>query len=372
MSASTAPMDGPDERLRRFGDELDRLRARVEARVGAEDVRYITRVRRVSTAMQITGRALIHFSPEPLTFLAGVGALWLHLQLEAIEIGHTALHGAFDGLEGAERFRSDRFRWLTPIDEESWKYSHNVRHHTYTNITAKDPDLNFGPVRLTGRTPYSPVRHRFQRAFMLLEWLSFGFVMHLHVTRLVDLLGVVRPHDLLKAQARPGVRDVLRRVLRKFPYFVKNYVFFPALAGPLFWKVMLGNWLAATLRDVYSAATIYCGHVGVTDYPVSARARSRGEWYAMQVEATHDFEVPLPVSQLCGALDRQIEHHLFPRLPTNRLREIAPAVRALCEAHGVEYHTDTWGRTLRRVFARIGQLSRPEAPGRPGLERPAT
>jgi linoleoyl-CoA desaturase len=127
----------------------------------------------------------------------------------------------------------------------------------------------------------------------------------------------------------------------------------------MFWKVLLGNWLAETMRDVYSAATIYCGHVGddVKSYAVGTRARGRGHWYAMQVEASNNFEVSLPVSILCGGLDRQIEHHLFPTFPPPRLREIAPEVRAICARHGVAYRTDSWGRTLKRALEQVGRLA---------------
>jgi fatty acid desaturase len=126
----------------------------------------------------------------------------------------------------------------------------------------------------------------------------------------------------------------------------------------MFWKVLLGNWLAETMRNVYSAATIFCGHVGedVASYPPGTKAHGRGQWYAMQVEAANDYEVSWPVSVLCGGLDLQIEHHLFPQLPPQRLREIAPAVRDICEKYGVEYKTDTWGRTLKRALAYIGEL----------------
>ncbi len=78
----------------------------------------------------------------------------------------------------------------------------------------------------------------------------------------------------------------------------------------------------------------------------------------MQVESANNFEVSRPVSILCGGLDRQIEHHLFPTLPPPRLREIAPEVRAVCERWGVEYKTDTWGRTLRKALAHIRHLGR--------------
>jgi NADPH-dependent stearoyl-CoA 9-desaturase len=120
------------------------------------------------------------------------------------------------------------------------------------------------------------------------------------------------------------------------------------------------------------AATIFCGHVGegVESWPSGKRAHSRGEWYAMQVEAANDFEVRLPVSILCGGLDLQIEHHLFPTLPPQRLREIAPEVRAICARYGVRYKTDTWGNTLRKAFRHIARLSRAE--GGRGVVRAAT
>jgi linoleoyl-CoA desaturase len=81
----------------------------------------------------------------------------------------------------------------------------------------------------------------------------------------------------------------------------------------------------------------------------------------MQAEATNDFEVNLPISILCGGLDCQIEHHLFPTLPPPRPREIAPRVRAICETYGVEYKTASWGQTLREAPRQVGRLSREAA-----------
>jgi linoleoyl-CoA desaturase len=64
------------------------------------------------------------------------------------------------------------------------------------------------------------------------------------------------------------------------------------------------------------------------------------------------------VSVLCGGLDKQIEHHLFPTLAPQRLREIAPEVREICERYGVAYKSASWGRTLRKALAHIRDLAR--------------
>jgi linoleoyl-CoA desaturase len=189
-------------------------------------------------------------------------------------------------------------------------------------------------------------------------------MMNLHFTGVLDTFtdnGQDSQLDFLPDRSRESVKTAFRRALRKYvPYYLKNFVFFPALAGPFFWKVLLGNWLAELMRDVYSAATIYCGHVGeeTKSYPAGKKAHSRGEWYAMQVEASNDFQVSLPVSILCGGLDRQIEHHLFPTLPPPRLREIAPEVRAICERHGVSYRCESWPRTLLKALGHVARLSR--------------
>jgi linoleoyl-CoA desaturase len=353
------------ERLDRFAAAIDAIRAEVEAKLGDEDVRHIRKVRRISTVAEVVGRALLHFSLDPVTFGAGVVALWLHKQLEATEIGHTALHGAYDRFPELPHLHAKGFWWDTAIDEESWRYGHNVRHHGYTNIAGKDPDIHFGAVRFTPNTPYSSRKHRLQLLFTLLVvFPHFGFLAAWHFSGLVDVyFGNQRPEefDFIEDRSWRSVVSAHRRALRKYvPFYFKEFVFFPALAGPMFWKPLLGSYLAESMANVYSAATIFCGHVGddVACYPEGTRARGRGAFYAMQVEATNDFEVPLPVSILCGALDRQIEHHLFPRLPPNRLREVAPAVRAACEAHGVEYRTASWPATLKKVFRRIVGLSK--------------
>jgi len=357
-----------DERLRRFGVELDHIKARVEADMGETDVRHVKRLDRFSRGCELVGRLLIHFSLEPISFGAGVLTLWVHKQLQATEIGHTALHGAYDKLPGADAYRSATYRWQIPIDEASWKHMHNARHHGATNVAGRDADIHFGPVRLTEQTPWAP-SHRWQLPFTLgFLFPNFALGIQLHCTGLSDLVvdnGLPGGLDFLPDRSPASRRRAWTNALRKWlPYYGKEYVLFPLLAGPMFWKVLLGNWLAETMRDVYSAATIFCGHVGehVKSHPVGTKAGSRGHWYAMQAEATNDFEVGWPWNVFCGGLDRQIEHHLFPKLPPHRLRSIAPEVRAVCERHGVAYRTDRWGRVLGRALRWIRVLARDKSP----------
>lgn len=350
-------------RLESFGRAIDGIKRDVEARVGESDLGRVRRLRWLSRTCEVLGRAAIHFSFEPIGFVAGVLALFVHKQIEATEIGHTALHGAYDRFGEKTGFHSSSFRWRVPIDEPSWRYGHNVRHHGNTNVAGKDPDIHFGPIRLTEHTPWRAA-HRLQVPFALfILFPNFAFLMNTHFTGVNDAWfenGRGGMDFLPDRSLRTRLRAHWRAVRKYAPYYAYEYVLFPLLAGPFWWKILLGNWLSEVLRDVYSAATIFCGHVGhdVAAYPEGDKAAGRGAWYARQVEATNNFEVNRPLSILCGGLDRQIEHHLFPKLAPERLREVAPLVRRACEEHGVRYNTASWPATLKKAFAHIAALSK--------------
>lgn len=356
------------EKSQTFALELDALHQAITERLGKEDVQYIQRLRKISRLAEGLGRFMIHFSVDPFTWSSGILALWLHKQLEATEIGHNALHGAWDRFPEAVSFHSKNFKWDTPIEESSWKRGHNELHHFYTNILGMDPDLNFGPLRMSDKTPWAPY-HLLQPGLFFISAFYFTWVVNLHMTGLTDLshpesaegYANALPDRSLKSIAKAALRSAKKMV----PYSLYNFVFWPALAGPFWFKVLTGNVLADVLRDIYTCATIYAGHFGedLQYYVKSSRPKGRGEWYKAQIEAAHDFEVPRIVSLLCGALDYQIEHHLFPKLPPNRLREIAPKVQDICERFGVRYSKAGWGETLKLALSKIAKMALPPMKG---------
>ena len=372
-TTASAPTWASDvERFRSFGSAIEAIRKRTQAKVGPEDLHYIRTVDRISRVAELAGRTLIAVSPGPVLFTAGVLSLWVYKQLQATEIGHPTLHGAYNRVEDAGKFHSKAHVWQAPIDEESWVRGHNGRHHGLTNVAGHDADINFGPIRLTEDTPHRWI-HYFQLPItMFVLFPNFTAGMNLHFTGVSDVLaGREDDLDFLEDRSPASIRDAYRRAFRKFvPYYAKEFLMWPTLAtlafgwwiGPVvFAKSVAGNWISERLRDLYTAATIQGGHVGehTASYPQGTLPRSKGERYAMQVDATNNFAVPWILSVFCGALDLQIEHHLFPSLPPNRLREIAPEVRAACEAHGITYRSESWARTLYQALSQIARLSRP-------------
>jgi NADPH-dependent stearoyl-CoA 9-desaturase len=57
---------------------------------------------------------------------------------------------------------------------------------------------------------------------------------------------------------------------------------------------------------------------------------------------------------MSGNLSFQVEHHLYPDLPSSRYHEIAPRVQEICEKYGLPYNTGPlhkqWGSVQRTIL----------------------
>jgi linoleoyl-CoA desaturase len=104
------------------------------------------------------------------------------------------------------------------------------------------------------------------------------------------------------------------------------------------------------------------GHIpeGAETFPEERlETETRGGWYLRQLLGSCNLDGSPLFHLLSGHLSFQIEHHLFPDLPSNRYHEIAPRVRAVCERYGLPYNTGPLGRQYRSVARKILRLSLP-------------
>jgi linoleoyl-CoA desaturase len=286
----------PDAKLTQFTRALDALCREVEAEAGESDLVHLERMRTLSRRLGLLGHGLLHFSVEPVAFSAGVLALWVHKCLEQMEIGHAALAGAPAPTVQAEEHETATSPWET---------------------TAK-----------------------------ALDWLALTNSLELHMEDAVALFTRHVQSQVSAAQhaepARLGLHHQLH--LRALGYLAKTVATLPLLAKPFFWKVALGNVVSEAARDLFASAMTQGGRVRTS----TLRAPTTQEQRCLaQIASARDIEVPRVVSILCGALDKRIEHRLFPHLPPQRLRKLAPGVRALCMQHGIAHPSASLLDTLR-------------------------
>ena len=72
-----------------------------------------------------------------------------------MEIGHNVSHGQWDWMNDPE-IHSSTWEWDMVAVSSQWKYSHNYRHHVFSNVLGVDDDLGFGVMRVTRDQPWKP------------------------------------------------------------------------------------------------------------------------------------------------------------------------------------------------------------------------
>jgi linoleoyl-CoA desaturase len=346
------------ETLAAFAAELDALRERVMSELGASDARYIRRVVTGTRLAEVSGRALLFAGLFPPAWGAGVALLSLAKILENMEIGHNVLHGQYDWLNDPALSAAD-YEWDWACPAAHWRHAHNFVHHTFTNVLGKDRDLGYGLLRMADEQPWHPL-HVLQPVFALAQALTFEWAVAVHD---LELDAAVRGDKSLRELARDA-EPVLRKLV---PQLLKDYVWFPLLAGPAAPAVLTGNLSANLIRNVWAFSVIYCGHFpdGVDTFQAEPEAgESHGAWYFRQVRGSANCQGAGVFHLLSGHLSYQVEHHLFPDMPASRYREISGEVRAICERYGVQYNTGRFSKQLGGAFKRVLRGALPPRAGR--------
>lgn len=341
------------EQLQSFGEELDAIRNRVIADLGARDVDYIRGVIRVQRNLEIAGRGLLWLGFLPPAWVAGVAALSVAKILDNMEIGHNIMHGQYDFARDPA-LSSKSFDWDNACPGEQWKHSHNVMHHTYTNVLGVDRDVGYGILRMDPAQPWHPkYLGNPLYAFLLAVLFQYGVAVHdAEVDQIVE--GKKRWRD-----AVPLLRSIWKKTRRQW---LKDYLLFPALSGPFALFTFAGNASANLIRNVWAFTIIFCGHFpdGVETFEKSTLDNeTRGAWYRRQLLGSANIEGGKLLHLLSGNLSHQIEHHLFPDLPAHRYGEIAAEVREICERYGLPYNSGSLGEQFGSVVRRILTLALP-------------
>lgn len=125
----------------------------------------------------------------------------------------------------------------------------------------------------------------------------------------------------------------------------KDYLFFPALSLRRWRRTLAANAVANLIRNVWAYLVICCGHFAEGAHTFTAAvldSETKAEWYLRQLLGTANFHAGPVMAFMSGNLSYQIEHHLFPDLPSNRYAEISDRVQAVCARYGLPYTTGRW------------------------------
>ncbi|WP_433798151.1 fatty acid desaturase family protein [Actinomycetospora sp. CA-084318] len=337
-----------------LGEEFDQIRRDVEATRGAADEEYIRSIIRTQRRIEIAGRAALFGSVVPPLWMAGAALLGVAKILENMEIGHNVMHGQWDWMNDPE-IHSATWEWDNTCPAEQWKHSHNYLHHTYTNVIGKDKDVGYEILRVTSDQKWHPINIG-QPVFNTLLMLLFQHGVAIHD---LDIEGLLR-RDIEDPEEFKAKLEQVGRKMRK--QMGKDYILFPLLTGPFFLTTLTANMAANLIRNVWSYAIIFCGH-----FPDGAEVfteeqlenETQGEWYLRQLLGSANFTGNRLMHVMSGSLGYQIEHHLFPDLPSNRYPEIAERVQAICEKYDLPYNIGPFPKQFWKSIRTIWRLALP-------------
>ncbi|GJF12473.1 fatty acid desaturase [Mycolicibacterium cyprinidarum] len=342
-----------DVEIEALGQEFDAIRRDIEESLGARDAAYIRRTIRFQRALDVAARLLIACSRSRAGWVAGTAALAFAKAVENMEIAHNVGHGQWDWMNDPE-IHSSTWEWDMVGDSSQWRYSHNYRHHVFSNVVGVDDDLGFGVIRMTRDQPWKP-EHLLQplRNLLLASIFEWGIGLHgIHSER--DRLA---PDEAKVGQAR---KAFLAKIARQS---VKDYVLFPALSRSRWRRTLAANAAANLLRNYWAYVVIFCGHFPDGAEKFSAEVlenESPGEWYLRQMLGAANFNAGPVLAFASGNLCYQIEHHLFPDLPSNRLAQIAVRVREICDKYDLPYTSSSLAYQYFLVLRTIHKLALPD------------
>jgi fatty acid desaturase len=379
------------EQIEEIGRELDAIHDEVFGDLGDRDRRYIVSMIEMHRRLVVLGRILLLFSRTRPAWVGGTATLSLAKILENMEIGHNVMHGQWDWMNDPQ-INSATWDWDTASTPEAWKHSHNFVHHTFTNIRGKDKDLGYEIMRIDPHQPWHPV-YLLQPLYnlVLAAFFEWGVAFH-------DLdFDALRKGEKTKAQLQRELKGIATKARSQI---VKDYVAFPLLsaaaaagaslaAGAVrgrkrragsrraaalragrdtFRSTLTADFTANIVRNVWSYMIIFCGHFPDQTYTFSQEEvedETRGGFYIRQLLGAANIDGSPLFHVISGNLGYQVEHHLYPDMPSTRYGEIAPRVKAICEKYELPYNTGPFRRQLGSVQRTILRLAFPGGKPRP-------
>jgi fatty acid desaturase len=402
------------EQIEQLGKEFDELHEQVKADLGDRDAKYIRSMIAFQRRLALIGRAELFASRWRAPWLVGAATLGMAKILENMEIGHNVMHGQWDWMNDPV-INSRAWDWDTASTAEAWRHSHNYVHHTYTNIVGKDRDLGYEIMRIDPGQKWYPW-YMLQPIYNILLALQFEWGVALH-----DLdFDAIHSGEKDMKQVRKELKGIAGKARTQI---VKDYIAWPAISGlvmsgielavlsgksryerrsqPLtararrrirklrkagedksilsqlverrsfrdpFIRTLTADVVANLIRNVWSYAIIFCGHFPDQTYTFTQEEtadETRGGWYVRQLLGAANIDGGPLFHVISGNLGYQVEHHLYPDMPSTRYGEIAPKVREICERYELPYNSGPFHQQLGMVQRTIIRLAFPGGKPRP-------
>ena len=278
-----------------------------------------------------------------------------------LNISHDAIHGALSRHKKVNSLLSYTFN-IIGANAYLWGIMHNIVHHTYTNIDGHDEDIESVP--LLRMSPHQKLWkvHRYQYWYAFLFY-GFGSLTWVFIKDYVKFFK--KKIGNYENKKHPPI-EYFNLFFYKAVYYTIFLVLPMIFINALWWQVLLGFFALHFCEGITMAVIFMLAHVvEETHFPLpDERGNMSNSWAVHQLYTTADFgrENNL-LNFLCGGLNFQVEHHLYPRICHVHYKPISEIVKTTAEEYNLRYNSNpTFTGAIRSHVRFLKKLGREEVP----------
>ena len=224
-----------------------------------------------------------------------------------------------------------------------WMGKHNS-HHSHPNQVDMDPDIEIPFPEFTGKEDLQSMS-KFRQFLVKHQRIIF-----LPALMTVSLgLQISSIDFLLHNKPKYYVIEWLLIIA----HYISYLALFFACANP--WQAMIFIVLHQALTGLYLGSVFAPNHKGMA---VLDKESNIGFLHRQIITARNIYAHPL-TDFWYGGLNYQIEHHLFPSMPRNKLKQAQQIVKAFCQAHEIPYHETSFLQSYKEILTHLHEIGVP-------------
>lgn len=277
-------------------------------------------------------------------------------------VAHDAIHGSY--------FKNKNLNYLLGLsmnlmggNRYVWSITHNVVHHTYTNIHDHDEDLEVASfIRLSPHAPHRPI-HRFQH---ILAFFAYGLASIFWVF-LKDYKKMAQKNIGPYDGKKHPTKEIVMLIATKLVYYAYIIVIPLLVMDIAWWQFVIGFVTVHLTAGIILGIVFQMAHtVENTEQPLSdTEGRMEDSWAVHQMKTTANFAMNNSViNWFVGGLNFQVEHHLFPNICSIHYTAISPIVKETAEEYGVPYnYYETFGGAIASHYRQLKRWGKADSVG---------
>jgi len=251
-------------------------------------------------------------------------------------------------IENGTNFFGYFFGNITQGLSQTWWTDRHNSHHAITNVLDSDPDIDNLPLfvwsihDVSKVTPSMKPFIRYQQYYFL-----FPFCPSLRLIWLLQSFFFVKsmsshPNMVYRKKATAEAITLSLHWIwySTVLYFASNRI--------LFFLISQG------IAGFGIAIIVFFNHYACHHYKESTE---EFDFLELQLRTTRDMEPGPIVDWICGGLNYQIEHHLFPTAPRYNLNAISKEVKKFCEQENLPYQSADFITGVGYLLQQLGTVS---------------